>query len=277
MRGLRGGLRLQRLAQLRLQHHLQCVREVGRQLLVPGGAARLAGERAQARFHLADQHPDVAQVVARLHQAALRERELVAEAADVRRLLDQLAPVGRAQREHLVHQALRHVCVGVLADLCPAEQIQHVRQAYLLVVDQVLVLAGAVCAARHGHLGELDRHPAVRVVQVQRDLRQAHLPALVGAGEDHVLRLAGTDLLRRLFAERPAQRVGHVGLAGAVRPRDDGHARPELEPLPVRERLEAVNLESPQVHLCPAFRSLPAVGSVVLCVHVAAEARAKDG
>ena len=89
---------------------------------------------------------------------------------------------------------------------------------------------------------------AVRVVEHHLDLGlRARLHA-VRAGEDHVLHRLAADGQRRLLAERPQHRVGDVGLAGAVRADDHRHARRELQPGAVGERLEALEGERPQVH-----------------------------
>ena len=104
--------------------------------------------------------------------------------------LDQLAPLTRPQCQHLVHEALRHVRVGVLAHLGTAEQVEHV--------------------ARIRIAGELPDQPrdvelqlvAVPVVQVPAR-RQDLLPIAIVAGEVRVAHLAGE-------LQRVADEVGQV-------------------------------------------------------------------
>ena len=245
---LRGNQRLAGLPQLGLVPGLEGGAELGVELAVAARALRLPLQLPQAWSELADHHPHVAEVVARLRQPPLGLRELNAVAVNLGGLLDQVAPLERTQAEHLVDEALRHHRVGVLADLGAPEEIVHVQQPHLLAVDAVLVLTTAVGAPADAHLVEVDRHPVLGVVEDQRHLGDAHLAPFVGAGEDHVAGLAGADRARRLLAEGPADGVGDVGLAGAVGSDDRGQAGAELEDLAVREGLEPVRFDSPQVH-----------------------------
>ena len=170
-------------------------------------------------------------------------------APEIGRLLDEAPPLAGPERQHLVDEPLRHHGVAVLADLGAAEEVEHVAEPDALPVDAVIVLARAVGAARDGDLAVLDGHPALGVVEGQRDLGRAQRAPLVGAAEDDVLGAARADLAGRLLSERPADRVRDVRLAGAVGADHDGDAGPELEALAVGEGLEAVQLERAQVHI----------------------------
>ena len=176
--------------QLRLVVGLEGGAELAVQLAEAGRPHRLALELAEPRRELADHHADVAEVVAGLGQPPLGAVQLHAVAVDVGGLLDQLAPLDRAQPQHLVDQALRHHRVRVLADLGAEEEVVDVEQPHLLAVDAVLVLPGAVGPAGDADLVEVDRHPVLGVVEDQRDLGDAEGGALVRAGKDQVLGLA---------------------------------------------------------------------------------------
>ena len=89
---------------------------------------------------------------------------------------------------------------------------------------------------------EVDRQQAVGVVEDERDVGHALGGALLRAGPDDVLGLARAERAA-LLAERPAERVGEVALARAVRPDDRADAAAELDVGPLGERLEALEAE----------------------------------
>ena len=87
----------------------------------------------------------------------------------------------------------------------------------------------AVGAARHRDFGEVHGQPAGRVVEGDGGRSHACLGAMLGPGEDHVFGLLAAQETIGLFAEHPAQRVGDVRLARAVRPDNGSDAFAELE------------------------------------------------
>src|SRR5881392_2765193 len=101
-----------------------------------------------------------------------------------------------------------------------------------------------------------EREGSIRVVEDQGDLRHVHRPAPGRALEDDVFHLAAAQQARRLLAQDPADGIGDVGLAAAVRPYDRGDSRFERQLDRARERLEARQLESGQPHgvVSPAIR-----------------------
>ena len=205
--------------------------------------ARLEREPADLRLQLGDQVADAGEVVARLRQP---DRGLVAldlEALDAGRLLEQLAALLRAQRERGVDRPLPHDDELVRAEPALAEELDDVAQTRPGAVDEVLALAGPIGAPADRDLGEVDRQPAVGVVEGQDRLGHALRLALLGAGEDDVVGAAGAERPVRLLAEHPADRIGHVALARPVRADDRVHARLEDEPGRVGEGLEAVEPE----------------------------------
>ncbi len=71
------------------------------------------------------------------------------------------------------------------------------------------------------------------------DFGHAERLAVVGAVEDAVFHLGAAEGLGALLAEHPADGVGDVALAAAVRADDGGHARLEFELGLVRKALES--------------------------------------
>ena len=101
------------------------------------------------------------------------------------------------------------------------QQLVDLAQAHVLAVEEVFIAPVAVRAPRQNHLREINRQPAGRIVE--EHIRRGHASPrpLLGTGEDQILGPLGAQQAVRLFAQHPAQRVGDVGFAGAVRP-DDG-------------------------------------------------------
>ena len=87
------------------------------------------------------------------------------------------------------------------------------------------------------------------VVDHQRHLRKAHLAALFRAAEDHILHLGAAELAAVLFAHDPADRVGDVGLTGAVGAYDGGDILSEIQNRLIGKRLEALDLKCFQVQI----------------------------
>ncbi len=146
------------------------------------------------------------------------------------------------------------------------EDLHHVDEPALRAVDAVLALPRAVEPAGDRDLARGQVDGAVAVVEHDLDLGlRARLHA-VGAGEDHVLHRLAADGQRRLLAHRPQHRVGDVGLAGAIRADDHGHAGRELEPRAVRERLEALQRDRPQMHAsAPQCGSASSAAAAAAC------------
>ena len=140
--------------------------------------------------------------------------------------------------------------VGVAAHAGVEEQVADVAQAARGLVEEVFGHAGAEHAARDGDLGELRRQHAA--VVLERQVHLGHPERLAGgaAVEDHVLHRVATQLLGRLLAQHPADGVGDVGLAAAVRADDARNAVAELQFGAVGERLEALDLEFVEKHPC---------------------------
>ena len=122
------------------------------------------------------------------------------------------------------------------------EQVDEVAEPDPLLVQEVVVLAAAVEPPAELQDRVVDRQQAVGVVEDERHVGHAERRALLGAREDHVLGLAAAEGAA-LLAERPAERVGEVALARAVRPDDRADPGSELDDRPLGERLEPLEPE----------------------------------
>src|SRR5690606_18258314 len=73
-------------------------------------------------------------------------------------------------------------------------------------------------------------------------------PAALRAGEDHVVHGLAAQVLGRLLAHTPADRIHDVGLAASVGPNDRRDRRAEVDHAPVTERLETNDLDPLYAH-----------------------------
>ena len=76
-------------------------------------------------------------------------------------------------REDLVDEALAHDRVAVLADIALHQQVDDVAQAHARAIEQVFGVAVAVDAAADFNFGEVERQPAVFVVEREQDFGHA--------------------------------------------------------------------------------------------------------
>ena len=215
------------------------LRDLAAQLLGALGGGRLQRERPQPLAHLV---LEIARALDLRRDA--RELQLGAvaprlEAAEAGRLLDQRAPLLGLRREDRLDLALPDDRVHALAEAEVGEQLDEVEAPHGGLVDEVLALAAAMQPPRDRELGVLDRPRAVVVVEQELDLAEVGGAAVRRAGEEHVVGLLGAQLVRAERAGGPADRVGDVRLAGAVRPDDHADARLEAHLDEIREGLEA--------------------------------------
>ena len=168
-------------------------------------------------------------------------------------LLDVAASLLRTGVEDVVELALTDDRVQLAAEPGVAEQLLHVERADLLTVDLVgaePVLLDGACDAHltegAGGCGGTDPdvlEATVGVVDDDLDARPATTRPPGRAGEDDVGHGRTADLLHRVRAEDPRERVDDVGLARAVRTDDDGDAGLDLQRRRISERLEAAHRE----------------------------------
>ena len=157
-------------------------------------------------------------------------------------VLEERPPLLGPQRECLVDHALADEQERVVGEVGGIEQVDEVAQPDPLLVQEVVVLARPVEPPPELEDAVVDRQQPVGVVEDDRHVGHADRGSLVGSGEDHVLRLAAPKR-PPLLAQRPAQGVGEVALAGAVRPDDRADPAAELDERPLGERLEAVEAQ----------------------------------
>jgi len=230
------------------------------QLSVEAGLLGLLGQRFHVGGELADDVRDAQQVLLGLLEPTLGLALSRLVAGDAGGLLEQGAPVLGLGGENLVDAALPDDGVVLLAHAGVQEQVLHILQPAGYLVDEVLALAGPVHTAGDHDLREVEGQGAVAVIQHQRDLREAHGPLSVAASEDDVCHGTAPQRPGRLLAQHPADRIGHVGLAGTVRSDNSGDARGKLQLRLFREGLEAKDLQTLQVQysLPPRSRRAPA-------------------
>ena len=218
------------------------------QALVQLRGLGLALERAQPRARLALDVERAVEVRLRALQLELGAAAALAVLAEAGGLLDEQPAVARAGGDDRLDAALGHDGVHLLAQAGVAEDLQHVDEAAARAVEPVLAVARAVEPPEDGDLADREVDRAVRVVEDELDLRRRARLHAATAAEDDVLHRLPAHRERRLLAHRPEHRVGDVGLARAVGADDDRHPGPELHARAVRERLEALHGDRPQVH-----------------------------
>ena len=135
-----------------------------------------------------------------------------------------------------------------LAEPEVGQQLDEIEPPHGGSVDEVLPLAAAVQPASDRELRVVDRQGSVGVVEEELDLAEAGGAPRAAAGEEDVVGLLGPQLRRAQGAGGPADRVGDVGLARAVRADDHADARLETDLDRVGERLEATQLDGAQMH-----------------------------
>ena len=170
-------------------------------------------------------------------------------ASDAGDLLEQRPALLGSQRERLVDHPLADEQERVVGEVGGVEQVDEVAQPDPLLVEQVVVLAGPVEPAAELEDAVVDRQETVGVVEDEGHVGHAEGRAPLGAGEDHVLALPAAQR-PTLLAEGPAQRVGQVALARAVRSDDRADAGSELDDRPLGERLEALEPECQETRRC---------------------------
>ena len=223
--------------------------ERGRQLLAGRQPRRLLlGELPQPtrlRPQLGEDVLDPGQVALGLGQLLLGLAPPPLVPPDAGDLLEQRPALLRPQRQRLVDHALADEQERVLGEVRAVEQVDEVAQPHALAIEEVVVLARPVEAPPELDDAVLDRQQRVAVVEHDRDVGHPLGRALLRARPDDVL--GAPDPERSpLLAQRPAERVGEVGLARSVGPDDGADARAELDQRALGERLEPLDAQPEQ-------------------------------
>ena len=190
------------------------------ELLGALGRRRLERERPQPLPHLVLDVPRALDLDRDPRELELGAMPPALEAAEPRRLLEQLAAPLRARAEDLLDLALADDRVHRAAEAEVGEQLDEVDPAHVRPVHEVLALAAALQAPRDRELGVVDRPVAVAVVEEELDLRVVRRRPRGRAREEDVVGLLGAQLVRGERPGGPDDRVRHVRLARAVRADD---------------------------------------------------------
>jgi hypothetical protein len=139
--------------------------------------------------------------------------------------------------------------VGLGPDSGSQKKINDVAQAARQLVEKILALSGAVEAAGDVHLFVVGGQSAAISREGEGDLGQANgLPPGV-SGEDEIIHPIATQEFGALLSQRPADGVGNVALAAAVRADDGGDARLKGEFNLVREGFETEERDFGELHV----------------------------
>ena len=182
-------------------------------------------------------------------QTALGLVFAVAVFGDAGGFLKDLAALGGFGADDLGNAALPDDGVAVAADAGVEQQLIHILEADILAVDGVFTLAAAVVPAADRDLIGVHVKAVVAVVDRQCDRGKPHSAAGLGAAEDDILHLAGAaQLLGAGLAQHPADGVGYIRFAGAVRPDNTGDALPDGDLCLIGEGFKALDFQFFQAH-----------------------------
>ena len=198
-------------------------------------ARRLALERLELAVNLSRDIVHALQLDVHVLELAAAALLALLVLEDAGGFLDEEPAVFGAGAQHVLQRALADDGVRVASQARVVEDVEHVHQTRRRTVDEVLAFAAAVHAARDDDLVEIKGKRAVGIVEHEVDLGETDGLARGGTCEDDIFHRLPAQLLGALLAEYPQHGVGHVGLAGAVRSDDDGHARLQLEDRTVRK------------------------------------------
>ncbi len=219
---------------------------------VPLRLRGLALERGKAALDFGDDVPHAQQVLLRELHLPFGLLLPALELGDARRLFDEQPPVLRLGAHDEPDLSLLDDRVRLGAGARAEKQVGHVAQADGGLVDEVIALARAIQAPRHGDLGVilvLEGHLLGRVVlEGERDLGEVLRASGLASAEDDVLHGPPAQVPSALLAHAPSNRVDDVRLAAPVGPDDPQNVVIEVENGAVDERLEADELELLDLH-----------------------------
>ena len=229
--------------------------QFGLNLLKPPRLGGLPLQGANLPLHFLNRVGDAQQVLLGVLQLAQRFLLLRFEFRDPRRLLENHPPVFRLARQNLRDVPLRQDAVARPPNPRAQEQLLDVLQPARRAIQKIFAPAITKNPPRQRHF--IVTHFDPRRLQTffadaaQRERHFAHaqrFPA-VRAVEYHIRHLAAAQGFGRLLAEHPADGVGDVGLAAAVRPDDGRDPRLKVQRGLVREGLKAEYCEILEIHL----------------------------
>ena len=139
--------------------------------------------------------------------------------------------------------ALSHDRVARPAYAGVHEQFLDVFQPTRLAIEKIFTLPVAVNPPGDFDLVKFAAELFLALGQKQRNLANLRRLAGVGSFEDHVLHLAAAQRLCALLAQYPANRVGDIGFAAAIRTDDRGYAGFKTKSTRIGEGLKTMELE----------------------------------
>ena len=262
-------LRGLRLAQPREGEQVVREREIGLQVVVARRDLGLLAEALELAREFAGDVAHARAVVARVLEPQLGLAAALAVFRHARGLLEEHAQLLGARRDDARDHALLDDGVGARAETRAEEDVGHVAAADVLVVQVIAGVAIAGEHALHADLAVLRPRPAdapEAVVEHQLDRRAPHGLAAGRPREDHVLHVLAAQLLRRRFAEHPAHRVDHVGLAATVGADHADQLAGDLDRGRVDEGLESGELDLGEAQWTNAFLRCPGWLPGLVCI-----------
>ena len=236
-------------SQLRLQ-----MLKLNLNLFVAAGLAGLTLERTDLALHLFDGIGDAQKILLGVFQLAERFLFLRFEFRDASGFFKDHPAIFRLAGKDLRDVALRQNAVARATDARAHEQLLDVLQPARRAVEKIFATAVAENPPCQGDfiisdfnsrcLQTFPAHTAER----ERNFRHTDGSASIRAVEDHVGHFAAAQGLGGLLTQHPADGVGDIGLAAAVRPDDGSHAGLEIQRRLVREGLKAKNREILEIH-----------------------------
>ena len=214
------------------------------------GLFAVALQGADALFQFAQNIAKTFEVALGGFKATLGFVFAVAVFGNAGRFLENFAALGRFGTDDLGNAALADDGVTVAANAGIQQQFVDVLQTDVLAVDGILALAAAVVTAANGDFVSVHIQTVVAVVDGQRDRGKAHGTAALGAAEDDVLHFAGAaQLLGAGLAQHPADGVGNIRFAGAVRPDHAGDTLADGDFRFIGEGFETLDFQFFQAHV----------------------------
>ena len=129
-------------------------------------------------------------------------------------------------------------------------RFENIAQPALIAVDVILDLARPIRAPRDLDFGEIDRQPAVAIVEGDRDFGQAQRFALLVAGENDVFHFARAQALLLCSPSTQRNASTRFDLPEPFGPDDRGNAAAELQRRRLGERFESERFDLLELHLC---------------------------
>ena len=190
---------------MRLEHAKVCV-----QRLIPAGFPRLPLQRADLAFYFLNNVANAQQVrlgCLKLPECLAFLRLVFRDAGGF--FEDRTTVFGTRAQNH-VDSALLHHGVSGPRDPRVGEKTLNVAKAAGRFVQQILGIAVPMHAARHPHVMPLDSELFSAIGKRERDLREAHRFACLGAVKNNVRHLFAAKRFGRLLAEGPAHGIKHI-------------------------------------------------------------------